>query len=359
MKKVLLFAAAASVAFTSCVKDEPAGITASDSKISFEAPAVSGITRAVAGEIPSTYPKTENFSVYARYFSGNYTAFTDGTPYMTNVKTAYNSTIGTKGGWDTESVLGGQAYYWPKNGTLTFAAYSPSDAAEDFTSVNWDAQGFTFENFTVKQDPAEHYDLMFSERSYDRTSSTGGTTYDGVDINFKHALSSIVFQVKKMEEYTGHTITVTGITLKNAYETGTFKQGLADNGTATTTAAAWSGQTNEYNAGYSVLTADEVVASTTATKLVNVTPLIILPQATAHGTGANNIMIAVNYTIDNGTGVIEQSANINVADGAYNLSAFELGKRYTFTLIFGLNKIYFSPEVEVWDDEPVTPDINL
>ena len=186
MKKVLLFAAAASVAFTSCVKDEPAGITASDSKISFEAPAVSGITRAVAGEIPSTYPTTEHFSVFARYFSGDYTAFTDGTPFMTNEETAYNAANGEKGGWDTETA-GGQAYYWPKNGTLTFAAYSPSGAADDCT-VNWDAQGFTFENFTVQKDPAAHYDLMFSERSYNRTSSTGGTTYDGVDINFKHAL---------------------------------------------------------------------------------------------------------------------------------------------------------------------------
>lgn len=357
MKKVLLFAAAASVAFTSCVKDEPAGITASDSKISFEAPAVSGITRAVVGEIASPYPTTENFSVYARYFSDKYTTFTDGTAFMTNTKTAYNQVLN---GWDTESVQGGQgqAYYWPKNGSLTFAAYSPSDAAAACT-VNWDAQGFTFENFTVKQNPAEHYDLMFSERSYDRTKSEmaeGETTYDGVDINFKHALSSIVFQVKTMEAYAGHTITVTGITLKNAYETGTFKQGLDDANGAVTTAAAWSGQTNEYNGGYSVLTKDEVVASTTATKLVNVTPLIILPQATAHGT--NNIMIDVKYKIDNGTGEIEQSATIDVANGAYNLSAFELGKRYIFTLNFGLDKIYFSPEVEAWVDEEV-PVMNL
>lgn len=357
MKKVLLFAAAASVAFTSCVKDEPAGITASDSKISFEAPAVSGITRAVAGEIPSTYPTTENFSVYARYFSDKYTTFTDGTAFMTNVKTAYNSTIGTKGGWDTESVQGGQAYYWPKNGSLTFAAYSPSDAAAACT-VNWDAQGFTFANFTVQQNPAKHYDLMFSERSYNRISSEGGKTYEGVDINFKHALSSIVFKVKTMENYKeddNHIITVTGITLKNAYETGTFKQGLDDANGAVTTAAAWSGQTNEYNGGYSVLNAAQEVTSTVST-LKDVDPLIILPQATTHD--ANNIEIAVNYTINNGTGVIEQSATIDVADGAYNLSAFELGKRYTFTLIFGLDKIYFSPEVEDWVDVTV-PDIEL
>lgn len=357
MKKVLLFAAAASVAFTSCVKNEPAPeIGASDSKITFEAPAVSGITRAalVPGEIVSPYSKAEHFSVYALYFPNNYTAFADGTAFMTNEETAYNAANGTKGGWDTETA-GGQAYYWPKNGTLTFAAYSPSGADDDCT-VNWDAQGFTFENFTVQQNPAQHYDLMFSERSYDRQASTGGTTYDGVDINFKHALSSIVFQVKKMEEYAGHTITVTDITLKNAYETGTFKQGLADNGTATTTAAAWSGQTSE-NAGYSVLTANEIVASTAATKLVNVTPLIILPQATAHGT--NNIMIDVKYKIHNGTGEIEQSATIDIADGTYNITEFELGKRYIFTLNFGLNKIYFSPEVEVWEDVTVTPDINL
>lgn len=356
MKKVLLFAAAASVAFTSCVKDEPAGITASDSKISFEAPAVSGITRAVVGEIASPYPTDENFSVYARYFSGTYSTFAQGTRFMDDEETAFNAANGEKGGWDTETA-GGQAYYWPKNGTLTFAAYSPSRAADD-CSVSWDAQGFTFENFTVQQNPAAHYDLMFSERSYDRTSSTGGTTYDGVDINFKHALSSIVFKVKTMENYAedNHTITVTGITLKNAYETGTFKQGLADNGTATTTAAAWSGQTSENNAGYSVLTKDEVVASTTATKLVNVTPLIILPQATTHD--ANNIEIAVNYTIDNKTSVIEQSATIDVSSEAYDLDAFELGKRYTFTLIFGLDKIYFSPEVEDWVDVTV-PDIEL
>ena len=34
--------------------------------------------------------------------------------------------------------------------------------------------------------------IMFSERSYNRTASTGGTHYNGVDINFKHALSSVI-----------------------------------------------------------------------------------------------------------------------------------------------------------------------
>lgn len=355
MKKILLFAAFAGVALSSCVKNESSGFAASDAKINFEAPAVTGITRAaiVPGEISSPYSTKEQFSVYARYFAEQYTTFAEGTAYMNNVKTAYNE---GERCWDPETA-GNQAYYWPKNGSLTFAAYSPAGASEDCT-VNWDATGFTFTNFTVNTDAAKHYDLMFSDRTYNKTSSSGGTSYNGVDIQFKHALSSIVFKVKKNADYTGHTITVTGIKLKNAYQQGTFKQNLEDNGSATTTTAAgWEGQTSENTAGYNVLKASEVVTSTTATKLTNVNPLIILPQATDHG--SNKILIEVAYNINNGTGEIAQSATIDISDNQYSLTQLELGKRYVFTLNFGLNKIYFSPEVEEWTEQSVTPEINL
>ena len=129
MKKTLLFAVAASVALAGCVKNDPAngGAVASDAKISFDAPAVGAVTRAVAGEIVNPYDKAEHFTVYARHYTGNYTNFNDGTPYMTAVETAYNMAGNC---WDSESA-GGQAYYWPKNGTLTFQAYSPTDAVLD------------------------------------------------------------------------------------------------------------------------------------------------------------------------------------------------------------------------------------
>ena len=132
MKKTLFLAIAVSAVITGCVKNETTnGSVVSDSKISFEAPAIAGITRGanVAGEISLPYPTTENFSVYARYFAGNYTTFAEGTSYMENIKTAYDNAGNY---WDSEAA-GGQAYYWPKNGTLTFAAYSPSGAAEDCT----------------------------------------------------------------------------------------------------------------------------------------------------------------------------------------------------------------------------------
>lgn len=358
MKKTLLMmAVAAGAMLTGCVKNESAnGGAVSGSKISFEAPAVTGITRAalVPGEMVNPYDQGEHFSVYALYFAdGTYTKFDAGTLYMDNVETAYNA-----GGqyWDSESVSGGQAYYWPNKGALTFAAYSPSGAAED-CSIAWGAAGFTFTNFTVQDDPADHYDLMFSERAYNKTQSeTSSTTYKGgVDITFKHALSSVVFKAKLGDTYEGHTIKLKNITLKNTFTTGTFNQGLDDADGAVTTAAEWTGQKTENTAGYVAFSGAEVITSTAA-EPAGATRLIVLPQDLAHGT--NNVTIDVTYSIHNGTNEINQTATIDITDPGYSLTEFEIGKRYIFTLIIGLDKITFSPDVDEWVDVNV-PNIEL
>ena len=359
MKKTLLMmAVAAGAMLTGCVKNETAnGGAVSGSKISFEAPAVTGITRAarVPGEIGTGYDKGEHFSVYALYFAnGTYTNFDAGTLYMNNVETAYEETDNY---WDSENA-GGQAYYWPNKGSLTFAAYSPTGAANDCT-VAWGAAGFTFTNFTVQSDPAAHYDLMFSERAYNKTQSAASSTgyAGGVDITFKHALSSVVFKAKLGDTYTGHTITLKNITLKNTFTTGTFNQGLEDTNGAVTTAAAWTGQDNENTTGYEAFSGLEEINSTTAAEPAGATRLIVLPQKLAHD-GANHVTIDVTYSIHNGTNEIDQTATIDITDPGYSLTEFKIGKRYIFTLIIGLDKITFSPDVDEWEDVNV-PDIEL
>lgn len=354
MKKTLLMmAVAAGAMLTGCVKNETAnGGAVSGSKISFEAPAVTGITRAalVPGEMVNPYDQGEHFSVYALYFAnGTYMNFDDGTLYMDDVETAYNA-----GGqyWDSESVPGGQAYYWPKKGSLTFAAYSPSGAAED-CSVAWGAAGFTFTGFTVQDDPADHYDLMFSERAYNKTQSAASSTAykGGVDITFKHALSSVVFKTKLGDTYEGHTITLKNITLKNTFTTGTFNQGLVDENNAVTTAAAWTGQKTENTAGYVAFNGTEVITSTTdAVEPAGATRLIVLPQELAHD-GAKHVTIDVTYSVDSGGLEYDATKTIDITQG-YGLTEFEIGKRYTFTLIFGLDEITFSPDVDEWEDVP-------
>lgn len=360
MKKTLLMmAVAAGAMLTGCVKNETAnGGAVSGSKISFEAPAVTGITRAalVPGEIGTGYDKGEHFSVYALYFAnGTYTNFDAGTLYMNDVETAYEETDNY---WDSENA-GGKAYYWPNKGSLTFAAYSPSGAAENCTAVAWGAAGFTFTDFTVQNNPAAHYDLLFSERAYNKTQSeASSTTYKGgVDITFKHALSSVVFKAKLGDTYEGHTITLKNITLKNTFTTGTFNQGLEDTNGAVTTAAAWTGQATENTAGYVAFSGAEEINSTTAAEPAGATRLIVLPQELAHD-GANHVTIDVTYSIHNGTNEIAQTATIDITDPGYSLTEFEIGKRYIFTLIIGLDKITFSPDVDEWEDVNV-PDIEL
>lgn len=360
MKKTLLMmAVAAGAMLTGCVKNETAnGGAVSGSKISFEAPAVTGITRAalVPGEIGTGYDKGEHFSVYALYFAdGTYSKFGDGTMYMKNVETAYEETDNY---WDSENA-GGQAYYWPNKGSLTFAAYSPSGAAED-CSIAWGAAGFTFTNFTVQSEPAKHYDLLFSERAYNKTQSAASSTdyAGGVDITFKHALSSVVFKAKLGDTYEGHTITLKNITLKNTFTTGTFNQSLVDeNNAVTSAAAAWSGQKTENTAGYVAFNGSEEITSTTAAEPAGATRLIVLPQELAHD-GANHVTIDVTYSIDYGTFEIDQTKTIDITDPGYNLTEFEIGKRYIFTLIIGLDKITFSPKVDEWEDVNV-PEIEL
>ena len=113
---------------------------------------------------------------------------------------------------------------WPEEGDkLTFAAYSPT-AAKELSTIKYGKTGFTFEDFTVSS-LAEQYDLMYSERTYNKTSSEGGTSYSGVDIKFHHALSSIHFKVKTDIEY-AQEFKVKSITLNGILSQATFTEGI-------------------------------------------------------------------------------------------------------------------------------------
>jgi hypothetical protein len=65
---------------------------------------------------------------------------------------------------------------------------------------------------------------------------------------------------------------------------------------------------------------------------------------------------------------IEQVAEVSLVtgneggyftDGTNNISAWEMGKKYTYTIEVGLNEIYFDPRVEAWTPVEVTPNIPI
>ena len=251
MKKLFFIAAMAGAALVSCTKNEPAPFE-SEQQITFAAPVVGLNTKAV-NEVWNNYPTDAayDFVVWGYYYAGGtYTAFADGQPYMNNVTVSYD---GTLSGWAPAT-----SYYWPKNGSLTFIAYSPATlkATEDITVTK---AGIQIEDYTVDADAAKQVDLLFSERAYNKKSvdddfagsgetdkepSVTDDRYAGVHLSFKHALSSILFTARTKGTYTGTTITLKEISLLNVKSSGTFNQTLKDANGETTAAnvEVWAGQ---------------------------------------------------------------------------------------------------------------------
>lgn len=373
MKKTIILAAIACVALASCTKNEriadsPTGVA----PISFSAIA-SPATKAVAGEMPPAYDTGESFIAYAGWTNGDYTNGAGVTEFfVNNVTTAICSYDATWTTWKPAV-----SYYWPKTGKLTFEAISPADARYHTTISHTWAAGFSLDDFAVRGGIKDQYDLMYSDREfnkvrslytpdasanpsdpYDETAGDAGS-YKGVDLIFRHALSSIVFKVKTKADYTNAVITLTGITINNAYSTGDFAEG-GDDGDASswTVTPAWSNQTAAVN--YSIFSGSQVVTYNSGTAQAvsplvgGATNIILLPQALEHTSATDNVTVTVTYTVaQNGGSALPQTAVIKLKDltaSSAAVTAWEMSKRYTYTIVFGLDEIYFDPRVDAWTD---------
>lgn len=337
MRTFLFAAAAAGAALAGCVSNEAEVSSKADGKIAFAAPVVSGVTRAYEGEIANPYPTEENFVVSAMYYDNGFDSWNNGQSYMSGVEVAYNET-------DNAWAPAGQDYYWPKNGSLTFFAYSPADFAAWAPAINADEKLVA----SAVAVTAANVDLLYSDLTKDQTKAGHATNqyYNGVDIKFYHALSSIVFKTRLTSELNGATITVNEVTLSGVASEGDFEWSLDAEDTP-----VWSNQAEA--AGYTAVTgAEQEVVYGDAAALEGAAPLILLPQNLA------DVVATVKYTIRNeGEAAIEQIAEVALADlkyGSQLTAEWQPGKRYIYTVNFGLDRIVFAPQVKDWEDVVVT-----
>lgn len=377
MKKNLFLAALAGVALVGCAKNEVAQVTDDSQKeISFAAPVVAPVTKAdyVTNTSISTNPSGFTFSVWGWYCEGEGTfasataEFYMGLATDSGVEVTYDNTIndGTNGSGAWKPAT---AYYWPKNGKLSFSAYSPTAAKSDGTFRADAATGINITDYTVKG-LDKQYDLLFSDRAYDKTTSTDGTnnTYDGVDITFNHALAAIEIKARLEADYGTDIIKVTKITLTNVNSKGTFKQNFVNGYYYTDTPAAWSSQTTPVS--YDLFTGSENVIynSGTPQAITGCKNAIILPQTINYisPNDASNAQLIVEYQIKHGDSYLNQTFSKDLS-GVYGsesggtaiaIDSWEIGKRYTYVLVFGLDDIYFAPIVEDWKDVTMS-DINI
>ena len=340
MKKFFMFAAMASVALASCVKNEPVATPEQGDAITFDVPVV-GVPTKVAELTGTDYPTDRPFHVYAYHTEASTAYAGTGVKYMDAVA-EYQSA-------DPVCYSPGN-YYWPKTGDLSFFAYSPSSV-----SATENAGTITFD-YTVDTDPTKHVDLLYSDWAIDQTSGdnaedVGTYAYKGIQLAFNHAMSVVKFNFKGTSADVAANIQITSVLLQNVFTNGTLTCDYdAD------PKAAWDDQDVKGNFNLLKTTPYQLTAANSVidTDIYN---LILLPQALPA-----DAKLVVEYQIKNPLGGwIDQDAveillnTAKVGDAA--LQTWNMNTKYTYNVVFDLNKVYFAPTVVDYISDPVVPTI--
>ena len=351
MKKLFFIAAIAGAALVSCTKNELAPSVTAQEEISFAAPVVGAQTK-VYGAIGATYDTEESFDVWSVWNDAKLgTGTWAGTPYITDKAAKY---VTAKGGWAFDPT-----YYWPAYGYLSFVALSPSiDKVTTYDATN----GFKITEWSQGASETAIVDLMYSNESRDHEKAmyTSGDNddnsvyeYTGVDIMFNHALSYLVFKVKTATDYSATTeFRLNAITLSGIYREGNFQQKVA----GVTNTDPWTENTSGATGTYVAYTGgilefeDEAVAVPETDKK----QIILLPQALVGG----QQKLTINYQIKTADSTwIDQVQEIDLSKGS--IAAWEMGKKYIYTLSISMTEIILDPAVADWTSPAVEGGVTL
>ena len=368
MKKHLFLVALAGVALASCVKNEVEAPVTKEVKIGFASPVLySNVdTKAsVYGEIGShkyegtetiyTYPREEKFKIFAVEHSGPLTTWDAATPTEFNATAiSYNRSLDA---WAPLKADGG-FYYWPDNMQLSFAAMSPAELDVPGAETSYSSEGLVITDFVVADDPAKQYDLLYSDRSINKTAKDmkdyGAQYYGGIPIMFKHALSSIHFSLKTDAT---ETVTLLSIQLKNVNNKGTFEENIT-NETAFARDPEWTVADDSESSNYTSFTGSvqfplnpqyvSALAASDGTDDDVSYPLLMMPQALG-----NDVVVEVKYEV--GGEVKTRTVQLNQYPATNPITTWEVGTKYTYRLVYSREAqrndiIYFSPETDVWAD---------
>lgn len=381
MKKRLFLAALAGLALAGCVKNEVADSVKESKPVAFESPVLysnvnTGTKAEYKGEIGSftyggstgtyLYPREEHFRIFAVQHEGNFNTWAEATACAFNGQAiAYDGSLDA---WAPKKQADKSYYYWPDGKMLSFAAFSPADLQQTNKDAapTYSGTGFVLENFVVADNPADQFDMLFSERIVDQTSSNmvnNPTYYSGIPIVFKHALTSIHFSLVKEQSVT-EEVYLTGITLKNVINKGTFVENIT-NEKAYASAPYWTESTAAQDVKDYVSFTGSVefplsvqYVSSLAEKDTDAEgeneishPLLLLPQALS-----NNVQLVINYKV--GDEAKTKTVQLNQYPKGSNktpITEWAIGTRYTYRITYGKSSemqdiIYFSPSTEGWKD---------
>lgn len=342
MKKIFSFAAIAAVVIS--------GLTMTACSNEAEMPMPSEVTNAMRFGVLHTNPtrgipttstnigtNMPNFQVWG-YFTGEATGegVTAGGLYV-----GKDNTTGivinqvTEGSWDYANPL--EMKYWPATTAgLNFQAVTPA-SDPSFTIENTPADNLAHLTavVTVPTDVTAQKDIMFAKAD----NQNRGTNGQQVALAFNHGLSQVVFAGKLASQ--AITAEVSEISIVNVHAAGKVGYFAADASLGATV-------TDEASATYSLgIAAENTLTDENAKNLTaDNGALLMLPQTvtawtTASGTpvpttdadAAHNSYLKIKCTIT------DKLSNVVLINDGYIYLPFEIaweqGKKYTYTLVFG------------------------
>ena len=325
-----------------------------EQKISIPCPLVTPATKALAGEMPLNYSTDESFGVYALYYpTGNFSGWeiTPGsTIYIDGAEFSYESSINDSsegsGAWSATP-----GYYWPKGGKMTFAAWSPYRAKNDGT-ISYGQAGLQITKFTTADKGSEQYDLLYSKRVYDKADCSGTSTqYDGIDLLFSHALSSLHFTACSSVSTTN--IRISKIVIYDIYKSGDFNENVSETTPSTySSSPEWTfdaGKAKYTEASPLVVYEDNSGIAAPTLPLQGSTPLAVgfalpIPQNIA------SAKMKVYYNVQLGSAEPVPTVSQALVLGSGTVTQWDRQKRYTYNLILGAQQIRFDVNVRGWSD---------
>ena len=363
------------MAMASCSQDETIGINHDGDEITFNV-------------VTNNATRAEDVYCNQNLPGGFYvSAISDGKTYIDK-----DYVTGSNGNWTNTS----GTRYWPETAVDFYAHVNGGDA------YKWNNGSPKFEGFTVNNTVGSQVDLLYAVKK--NQSKTNGT----VNLNFRHALSQIVFQAKNTNA--NLYVEIAGVSVANVGGTNTFtfpsentETNIVDHdenadgvyedgefGSGISYDASW-GTWNALTSGSITYSVDftktpvpgnnTLVALTTANetgKEYNSNAMLLLPQNTTAwkpndnplpgATGNTGSYLLVDCAIFNvaGTDYAEgddvclwgepQGSGWTTKELAIPVAFdWQQGKKYVYTLVFGKGNGGYDPDPEP-DPDPENPD---
>lgn len=322
--------------------------------VSYEQPgeiALAPVTRAnmtKAAITGTTFPTTNDMGVYAFYNAGKL-ANTEKADFLAG-SAAYLDNVEFVNRAGSNNWGGKTSYYWPKTGSLVFAAYSPRAAA-----LAYDEQKdeFSATSYVQSADLSSTVDLLWSPmttKSHDKTTTA-------VPMVFYHAMSWVTVQAvaansKSDKQFKIKSVELNGIANKGAFKTaGATIAWTPSDETDKPTLTVFSD--NNYNE-VELPTTDKPVQALEN----NAKGTVVIPQSLGD---AATLTVVFSQMMPTGNWSADQNLTFKlnackVGEPAVALNKWDNGKHYIYTLNFnikgaaGENEILIKPTLTDWEN---------